>query len=80
MQSQSNTSIDFPTFVKNKLRDGQLDAYAQSCGTTTSYIRCMLQYKRRSPSMDLVKRLAENSGGELEVQELIRFFYDIATA
>lgn len=64
---------DFKTWYRS-LTAQEKDAYAERAGTTRRYIEVQLVFRRRNPSLEMIKRLADASLGRLSHDDVARFF------
>lgn len=49
-------------------------AYADRCGISLSYLRLHVKYASKDPSVSLIKSLARESRGQVELAEVLEHF------
>lgn len=55
--------------------DSEQEQIARAAGTTVGYIRTHLIYRRKRPTVELMKRLESACGGAFSYAQLREFFY-----
>lgn len=58
-----------------KLTDSEQERIAHAAVTTPGYVRTHLIYRRKRPSVDLMKRLEAACDGAFSYAQLLEFFY-----
>ena len=74
MKSQK---LDFYAFVTDLDKKGLLAEYAENVGTSVSYIKKHLIYRRKVPRQKLLYALVAHSNNEFSYTQLINWFHKV---